>query len=80
MKVVVAHVDVLGTWTQSWKPGKFKGARVILEDLAIYVGLCIDYFEFMLPHFLDKFHEKNYVTKGHRLGYVFSFCRGECNL
>jgi hypothetical protein len=34
----------------------------------------------MLPCFLDKFHEGNDVTEGHRHGYVLHFGREECDL
>ncbi len=54
-KVMVADINMLGAWTESWKPGKFKCARIVLKDLVIYVRLCIDDVKFTLPHFLDKF-------------------------
>jgi hypothetical protein len=32
---------------------------VVLKDLAVYKGLNVYNFKFMLSHFLDKFHERN---------------------
>ena len=64
-KVVILHVDMLSVWAESQKSGKFK-----CTNLAIHVGLCIDNIKFMLPHFLDEFHEGNDIMEGHRHGYT----------
>lgn len=75
MKMVIAHIDMLGAWTKSWKSGKFKCTRIILKSLAIHVGLLIDNVKFMLPHFLDEFPEGNDVTEGHGHDDVLHFSR-----
>ena len=64
MKVMVAYVDMLGMWTESWKTCEFQCTRVVFKDLTIYVPLCIDNIKFVLPRFLDKFHERNDVIEG----------------
>lgn len=76
LKVMIACVDVLGTRAETWKPSNFKCTRVILKNLPINVGLYIGNIKFMLPLFLDEFHEGNDVMKGHNHGYILLFvCR-----
>ena len=63
MKVmIVAYVDVLCMWMESWKSGKLKCTRIVFKDLAIHVGLCIDNFKFRRPHFLEEVNEMNGIT------------------
>lgn len=77
---MIAHVDVLGTQAETWKPSNFKCPRVILKNLAVLVELHIGNTKFMFPSFLDELHEGNDVRKGHTHGYVLSFCHEKCNL
>ena len=80
MKVIVTYTDVLGMWKEPWQSFKFKCTRVVLKDLAVYKGLHVYNFNFMLSHFLNKFHEKNDITGGHRHGYVLCIRSREHNL
>lgn len=79
-EVALKFVDVLGTWTESWKPGQFKCTRFVFKDSTVYIGLHLDYVKFMLPHFLEGFHEHDYIMEGHRDGYVLSFSCRKCDL
>jgi hypothetical protein len=65
---MIAHIDMLSVWAESWKFGKFKFTKIVFKDFARHVGLYIDNFKFIFPHFLDAFHEGNDVMKGHRHG------------
>jgi hypothetical protein len=64
-KVVVAYIDVLCAWMESWESDKFIH-QSCSQDLAIHIRLCIDYVEFTIPHLFGGFHEGNDVTNGHR--------------
>jgi hypothetical protein len=51
-KMMIANIDVLGSWTKLGKPSEFQCARVILKYLAVYIRLVANDLEFSLPHFL----------------------------
>jgi hypothetical protein len=55
-KMMVTHIDVLGTRTKLWKPSKFQCTGGILKNLAVYVGLGTNDLKTPLPNFLDQKH------------------------
>jgi hypothetical protein len=50
---MVTYVDVLGTRTKLWKPGKFQCTGVVFKNLAVYIGLGTDDLETLLANFLN---------------------------
>ncbi len=61
-KVMVTHVDVLGTRAKLWKPGKFQCTGVFFKNLSVYVGLDTDDLKTLLANFLYQKHSRNYVS------------------
>jgi hypothetical protein len=61
-KVMVTHVDVLGTRVKLWKPGKFQCTGVVFKNLAVYVGLGTDDLKTLLANFLYQKHNRKYVS------------------
>jgi hypothetical protein len=62
VKVMVTYVDGLGTRMKLWEPGKFQCTRVILKNLAVYVGLGTDDLKTLLANFLYQKHNGKYVS------------------
>jgi hypothetical protein len=58
---MVTYIDVLGTRTKLWKPGKLQCTRVVFKNLAVYIGLGTDDLETLLANFLDQKHNGKYV-------------------
>jgi hypothetical protein len=57
VKVMVTYVDVLGMRAKLWKPCEAQCTRVVLKNLAVYVGLGTDDLETLLANlFLDQKH------------------------
>ena len=50
-KMMIANIDVLGSWTKLGKPSEFQCARVILKYLAVYIRFVANDLEFSLSHF-----------------------------
>jgi hypothetical protein len=61
-KVMVTHVDVLGTRAKLWKPGKFQCTGVVFKNLAVYIGLGTDDLKTLLANFLYQKHIRKYVS------------------
>ena len=61
-KVMVTYVDVLGTRAKLWKPCKFQCTGVVFKNLAVYVGLGTDNLKTFLANFLNRKHDKKYVS------------------
>jgi hypothetical protein len=61
-KVMITHVDVLGTRTKLLKPGKFQCTGVVFKNLAVYVRLGTDDLKTLLANFLDQKHNRKYVS------------------
>ena len=80
MEVMVAHIDVLGMRTQFWETCELESARIIFENLAINVRFGAYYVEVVLPHFLNKIHDRDDVAECHRHRDVLCFGRRESNL
>jgi hypothetical protein len=51
-KVMVTHVDVLGTRVELQKPGKFQCTGVVFKNVAVYIGLDTDDLKTLLANFL----------------------------
>jgi hypothetical protein len=60
-KVMVTHIDVLGTRAQLWKPCEFQCTRVVFKNLAVYIGLDTDDLKTFLANFLYQKHNRKYV-------------------
>ena len=41
-KMMVAHVDVLGSWAKFWESSKLESSRIVLEYFAVDVRLRTD--------------------------------------
>ena len=39
--MMIAYINVLGTWVETWKSGYFQCARAVFKYLTIYAGLSI---------------------------------------
>jgi hypothetical protein len=52
VKMMVAHINVLGPRAKLRKPCHLEGARIVFKDLTLHVGLGIQDIEVSLPHFL----------------------------
>jgi hypothetical protein len=61
-KVMAIYVDVLGMRAKLLEPTEFQCTRVILKNLAVYVGLGTDDLETLLANFLDQKHNGKYVS------------------
>jgi hypothetical protein len=51
-KVMVTHVDMLGTWAKLQKPGKFQCTGVVFKNFAVYIGLDTDDLKTLLANIL----------------------------
>ncbi len=51
-KMMVAHVNVLGSRAKLSEPCHLESARIVFEDLTVHVGLGTQDIEVSLPHFL----------------------------
>ncbi len=61
-KVMVTHVDVLGTRVKLRKPGKFQCTGVVFKNLAVYIGLGTDDLKTLLANFLYQKHNRKYIS------------------
>jgi hypothetical protein len=61
-KVMVTHVDVLGTRAKLRKPGEFQCTGVVFKNLAVYIGLDTDDLKTLLTNFLYLKHNRKYVS------------------
>jgi hypothetical protein len=60
-KVMVTYVDMLGMRTKLWKPSKLQCTRVVLKNIAVYVGLGTDDLKTLLTNFLNQKHNGKYI-------------------
>ncbi len=61
-KVMITHVDVLGTRAKLQKPGEFQCTGAVFKNLAVYVGLGTDDLKTLLANFLYQKHNRKYVS------------------
>ncbi len=61
-KVMVTHVDVLGTRAKLWKPCEFQQTGGVFKTFAVYVELGTDHLKTLLANFLNQKHDRKYVS------------------
>ncbi len=52
-KMMVTHIDVLGSRAKLGQPCQFEGARVVFKNLAIHIRFSAKDLETPLPHLLQ---------------------------
>ena len=62
-KMMIAYADVLCHGSNLGKSCRFKCTRIILKDLAIHMGFGAEDLEILLPHFLQKSHDRNEIPE-----------------
>jgi hypothetical protein len=72
-KMVIAYIDVLGSRSELWESGKFKGTGVVVKNLAVNIRLSANDRNIALPHRLDEIHDWNDISQCHEHGNIFSF-------
>jgi hypothetical protein len=61
-KVMVKHVDLLGMRAKLLKSGEFQCTRVVLKNIAVYIGLDTNDLKTLLANFLHQKHNRKYIS------------------